>query len=333
MNMKKFTIYILLLAAFGVSCSEDETSNTNIPVSDIQELSGEWVAPNSSNTYYTFIGLQDSHKATYYVVQNALGSQSVTDKDEGTWRLYTDRVELIFNMMWRNLPTQSLIGFKDDCMTLRSNRYNTTDKFYRVVEDLNLEAGQTAPISYLSEAGLSGAELTSTNPEIATVSADGVVRAIQEGTAFISVKQGETLVFVKVEVNGRIGRFAAETHLLITDIVDKYGMPDGVFVIDEEMDGLYYMFPDSDPDMYALQYRYNKYTSQINMVQTVYNAEDAFVADWSYLEEFFYRQYDWSDYSYTQNERIWSNEYIVTVRVQSTEPSNWITYTNLDYDY
>ena len=110
-------------------------------------------------------------------------------------------------------------------------------------------------------------------------------------------------------------------------------MPDGMFVIDEVMDGLYYMYPDSDPDMYALQYRYNKYTLQIEKVQTVYNAEDAFVADWSYLDEYFYRQYDWSDYSYTQNERVWSNEYMATVRVQSTEPSYWITYTNLDYDY
>ena len=160
-----------------------------------------------------------------------------------------------------------------------------------------------------------------------------MVRAIQEGTAFISIKLGDELVFVKVEVNGRIKRFAAETHHPITDILEKYGTPDGVFVIDEEKDGLYYMFPESDPDMYALQYRYNKYTLQIEKVQTVYNAEDAFVADWSYLDEYFYRQYDWSDYSYTQNERVWSNEYMATVRVQSTEPSYWITYTNLDYDY
>lgn len=333
MNMKKLTLYILLLAAFLVSCSEDESGNGKMPVSDPHELSGEWVAPNASNTYYTFIGLQENYKVTYYVVQNIVGSQSVSDKDEGSWRLYDDRVELIFDMMRRYLPTQSLIGFEENCMTLRSNEFNTTDKFYRVVEDLNLEAGQTAPISYLSEAGLSGAELTSTNPEVVTVSADGVVRAIQDGTAFISIKLGDDLVFVKVEVNGRIKRFAAETHLSITDIVEKYGTPDGMFVIDEEKDGLYYMFPESDPDMYALQYRYNKYTLQIEQVQTVYNAEDAFVADWSYLDEYFYRQYDWSDYSYTQNERVWSNEYMATVRVQSTEPSYWITYTNLDYDY
>lgn len=331
--MRKLTIYILLLAAFLVSCSEDESGNGNMPVSDPRELSGEWVAPNASNTYYTFIELQENYKATYYVVQNLVGSQSVSDKDEGSWKLYTDRVELIFDMLRRYLPTQSLIGFEENCMTLRSNKYNTTDKFYRVVEDINLNAGQTAPISYLSEAGLSGAELASTNPEVATVSADGVVRAIQEGTAFISVKLGDILVFVKVEVKGRIGRFAAETHLPITDILEKYGEPDGMFVIDEELDGLYYMYPESDPDMYALQYRYNKYTYQIERVQTVYNDAEAFTADWSYLEEFFYRQYNWADYTYTQSERFWDNEYCTTVRVQSTEPSLWITYTNLDYEF
>jgi hypothetical protein len=159
-----------------------------------------------------------------------------------------------------------------------------------------------------------------------------VVRAIQEGTAFISVKQGDTLVFVKVEVKGRIGRFAAETHLPITDILEKYGMPDGTFVIDEEKDGLYYMHPESDPDMYAMQYRYNKFTSQIYMVETVYNEEDAFVTDWSYLEKCFYRQYDWSGNVYTQKERFWDNEYMTTVRVQDTEPSYWVIYTNLDYE-
>ncbi len=333
--MRRLKFYLLLIAVVFTACSEEKIEkDTQKMISDIQEIAGEWVSPNSSNTYYTYFELQKNFKATYMVVQNEKGSQSVSFKDEGSWRLYSDRLELVLALMKQIVPSQELMEFEGDQMSLRNTKYNTVDKYYRVVESLTLDAGQKVSISYLqTNSGFAGAECVSMNPDVATVSDDGVVRGIQEGTTFISIKSGDALVYAKVKVNGRIERFAEETHLLITDILEKYGMPSGVFNVDDTKDGLYYLNPSSDPDMYALQYQYNKDTYEIRMVQTVYNDPTSFLTDWQYFEDLYYRQSDMSGYFYTQNELYWDNEFTATVRIQNSDPKYWIVYYNLDYAY
>lgn len=330
--MKKYIYYVIILAAFLTSCSEDETtSKSQLLVSEAAEICGEWLAPSSSGSYYTYLELQKNYKVRYFVAQNVVGAKSVTDEDAGSWSLYPDRQEILISVLRHQIPVQALVAFDNNSMSLRNTEYNTIDKFYRIVESIELEAGQTAEISYLKNAV--GAECSSLNPDVATVSSDGMVNGIQEGVTFISIKIGEVIAFVKASVNGRVDRFAEETHLMKDDIMAKYGNPSGIFRVDNTFADMYYLNPSSDSCLLEHRYRFNLITGQIKYIFTFYADFPTFLADWDYLENSYFCQDDMSDPVYTLKEKYFDNEYSVRVIIQNTAPNYQIIYTNFDYDF
>ena len=329
--MKKFIYYVIILAAVFASCSEDETNNSSLLVSEAEEICGEWLAPSVSNTYYTYLELKKNYKVTYFVVQNVVGPNSVSDEDAGSWRLYPDRQEILISVLRHQIPVQALVAFENNCMTLRNTTYNTTDKFYRIVESIELEAGETAEISYLKNAA--GAECSSLNPDVATILSGGLVRGIQEGVTFISLQLGDVLSFVKVSVNGRVDRFSEETHLIIDDIMAKYGNPSGIFRVDNTLADMYYLNPSSDSCLLEHRYRYNLITGQIKYIFTFYADLPTFLADWDYLEKIYFCQDGMSDPVYTLKEKYFDNEYSARIIKQDIAPYYQIIYTNFDYDF
>ena len=330
--MKKLIYCVTILAVFFTSCSEDETtSKSPLLVSEAAEICGEWLAPSASNTYYTYLGFQNNYKVKYYVAQNVVGANSVTDEDDGSWSLYPDRQEILISVLRHQIPVQALVAFDNNSMSLRNTQYNTIDTFYRIVESIELEAGQTAEINYLKNAA--GAECSSLNPDVATVSSGGLVNGIQEGVTFISLRLGEVLAFVKVSVNGRVDRFAEETHLMIDDIFAKYGNPSGYFFVDNTLCDIYYLKPSSDGSLSEHRYRFNWDTGQIKYVITMYSDVVAFVADCKYLDQYYYLQSDKSDPIYTLKEKYFDNEYSARVIIKDTAPNYQIIYTNFDYDF
>lgn len=329
--MKKFIYYVIILAAVFASCSEDETNNSSLLVSEAEEICGEWLAPSVSNTYYTYLELKKNYKVTYFVAQNVVGPNSVSDEDAGSWRLYPDRQEILISVLRHQIPVQALVAFENNCMTLRNTTYNTTDKFYRIVESIELEAGQTAEISYLKN--ISVAECNSLNADVATVSSSGLVNGIQEGVTFISIHVADELVYVKVSVNGRIDRYAEETHLMYEDILAKYGNPSGIFLVDNTFADMYYLNPSSDSCLSEHRYRFNLMTGQIKYIFTFYADLPTFLGDLDYLEKFYFCQDGMSDLVYTLKEKYFDNEYSARVIIQDVAPYYQIIYTNFDYDF
>lgn len=330
--MKKYIYCIIIFAAFLASCSEDETTSKSSPlVSEAGEICGEWLAPSGSGSYYTYLDLQKNYKVRYFVAQNVVGANSVTDEDAGSWSLYPDRQEIIISVLRHQIPVQALVAFDNNSMSLRNIKYNTIDKFYRIVESIELEAGQTAEISYLKNAA--GAECSSLNPDVATILSGGLVRGIQEGVTFISLQLGDVLSFVKVSVNGRVDRFSEETHLIIDDIMAKYGNPSGIFRVDNTLADMYYLNPSSDSCLLEHRYRYNLITGQIKYIFTFYADLPTFLADWDYLEKIYFCQDGMSDPVYTLKEKYFDNEYSARIIIQDIAPYYQIIYTNFDYDF
>ena len=330
--MKKLIYCVTILAVFFTSCSEDETTSKSLLlVSEAAEICGEWLAPSASNTYYTYLGFQNNYKVKYYVAQNVVGANSVTDEDAGSWSLYPDRQEILISVFRHQIPVQALVAFDNNSMSLRNTQYNTIDTFYRIVESIELEAGQTAEINYLKNAA--GAECSSLNPDVATVSSGGLVKGIQEGVTFISLRLGEVLAFVKVSVNGRVDRFAEETHLMKDDIMAKYGNPSGIFRVDNTFADMYYLNPSSDSCLLEHRYRFNLITGQIKYIFTFYADLPTFLADWDYLEKIYFCQDGMSAPVYTLKEKYFDNEYSARVIIQDTAPNYQIIYTNFDYDF
>jgi hypothetical protein len=327
--MRKITFYILTLLAF-VACNKDADSSDkpSEQVFDNIQFVGEWVSVNGSKTLYTNILLHNSLKLDYFLYKNETGEKSIYQEDHGSWSWYQNRQIMGFSLMNNTVPFHQILELTTGKMLLRNTATNAKDAYYRVVETINLEAGQTAAIQYLqSHSGLS---LSSSNESVATVSADGTINGLQGGTAFISLEGGEELCFVKVNVNSRVDRYAAETHLTIDEIVDKYGEPDLTGSLGGIKYGYLYNVSNPDSELTLVQYDFDLLTNEIILIHTAYKSEDIFYADIEYMEEHLFLQESSSGLYFGKKEKLWDNEFIITPFI--SKGTMYVNYQNRDYN-
>ena len=165
---------------------------------------------------------------------------------------------------------------------------------------------------------------------MASVSADGVVSGLQGGTAFISVEGNQTTCYVKVRVNSRVDRFAAETHLSISEVVNKYGDPDVTGSLGGVKAGILYNVSNPDSELTLVQYDYDILTNEVILIHTAYKLEDTFFADIDYMEEHFYLQDSSSMIRFGKKEKLWDNEFIITPFI--SKGIMYVNYQNRDYN-
>lgn len=327
--MRKITFYILTLLAF-VACNKDADSSDkpSEQVFDNTQFVGEWLSVNGSKTLYTNILLHNSLKLDYFLYQNETGEKSVFLEDHGSWSWYQNRQTMGFSLIYNKVPYHQILELTTGKMSLRNTKTNAKDTYYRVVETVNIEAGQTAAIQYLqSHSGLS---LSSSNETVATVSADGTINGLQGGTAFISLEGGEELCYVKVNVNSRVDRYAAETHLTIDEIVDKYGEPDLTGSLGGIKYGYLYNVSNPDSELKLVQYDFDLLTNEIILIHTAYKSEDIFYADIEYMEEHLFLQDMYSGLYFGKEEKQWDNSFIVTPFI--SKGTMYVNYQNQDYN-
>lgn len=325
--MKKIFLFLICFAVLS-ACDDDGSSNSNLDVDD-KMFVGEWVWPNSSGTCFTDIEMMNSKQAFYAVYNNKAGNSSGIVKDNGSWRLFANRNVLTFQFLYDTPPFYEIVEYDDTRIVFRNEGYNTIDTYYRVVEALNINAGQTVAISYLQD---HPGSVRSCTPEIADVDADGNIYGILDGVAFIEINADGKIAYAKVIVQGRTERFKAETHMLSDDIKARYGEPSYEGLQSNGMMAMQYKYPQTaDPAIAILQYWFHPTTHQMYRVQTVYFSEEDFQRDGQYISNNFILQ-DMEPYNiYGENERYWENEYIMSV-VGKSGDYYWINYLNLDYN-
>ena len=326
--MKRISFYILFIILTFVACDNDDSSQPDVPVYDNTMFVGEWVFVNNSKTIYSDLILQNSTRCDFILYQNQTGEKSVFKSDFGSWSWYQNRQLLGFSLSATHVPYHQIVELSEDKMSLRNIENNTTDDYYRVVEVVDVEAGQSADIQYLQ--GKSGLSLSSSNEVVATVSEDGKVIGQQGGTAFIAVEGGETTVYVRVRVNSRIDRFAAETHLSIDEVMEKYGDPDITGSLGGVKYGILYNVSNPDSELTLVQYDFDILTNEVILIHTAYKSEETFFADIEYMEEHFILQDSSSGYLFGKKELYWDNEFIVTPFI--SKGIMYVNYQNRDYN-
>lgn len=325
--MRKISFYILFILAFVACSNDDSDSKWDVPVYDNTMFVGEWVSVNQSKTLYSNLILLNSTRCDFILYQNQTGEKSVFKEDHGSWSWYQNRQLLGFSLGSNHAPYHQIVELSSGKMLLRNIENNTTDEYYRVVEVVDVEAGQSSAIQSLKN--LSGLSLSSSNEVVATVSEDGVVSGLQGGTAFISVEGGETTCYVKVRVNSRVDRFASETHLSIGEVIEKYGDPDLTGSLGGVKAGILYNVSNPDSELTLVQYDYDILTNEVILIHTAYKSEETFSADIDYMDEHFYLQDSSTGFLFGKKEIYWDNEFIVTPFVSNG--IMYVNYQNQDY--
>lgn len=323
--MRKIALYIFGIVAF-MSCSDDNDSQGNAAMVDISLIYGEWVAPDASKDYYSFLSLSDSRAAEFSIIQKQLSNGSIYAEDKGSWNIYDVRSLSILMRNYLHLNFD-IIEVNNDMMQLRNVKYNTIDTFYHIVETIEISAGQDAEIQFLKNGNASFTEISSSNEKVVTVSDNGILKGHQGGIAFVSMVSGNRILFVKVIVKSRVDRFAEETHNTIDEIWEKYGDPDLSGQLSEKVFAYAYNSSLKDSELQTVQYNFDLETSDIIRIITVYKSTDTHSADREYLDDNFYMIE--TDF-YGKQERFWDNSFLITPFYSDETP--YINYVNLDYN-
>lgn len=325
-------LYIFIIAAIAVlACSEDnEIANKPQERIDFNMLVGEWVSADSEKNYYTELILSNNFWAQYTIVQNEVGSNSIYDTDKGVWNWYDDNQMISIITGMHKIPYQKVVEITNTRMQLRHTSYNTVETYYQLVETLEIDAGNSTSIKYLQEHGdFALKQATSSNEEVATVSADGIVEAHQGGIAYISLESEQEIVYIKVVVKGRVNRFIDETHLTIDEIEKIHGKPDVAATRIDSINGfeggyVYYQF-DNDKHLNAIQYTYDVYSREIKNILTRYSSESPLNQDVAYTYKYYVQTGD-DNNNFGLSSTFLDNSYIITI----FEKDAMIKYTNLD---
>ena len=345
-------LFFISLILF-VACSSDDQENSSSSKIDNKKLEGEWVSVNSSGTYYTDIVLSASSWAKVSVIREDVGANSVVASDEGVWSWYDDNNSLAISTTKLSIPVYQVLEVTSDSLLMHNRSYNTKEAYQRVVESVEVNAGDTISIKYISgHSDLTVDDITIINKDIADVYKNGVVYGKQGGVTFVLIRSGQKTYYVKITVISRLDRYAEQTKLKINDIVMLYGAPDEIYETDvraftnvTQMGGvLVYKRPKTDMELAELAYTYDYENGVIYQIGVLYGRELTFNPDFSYLEKYYnyisepevdpYEGYTYYTYYFGKNKNKYDNSHFVFVNyyeIMGAKNGMYIAFMNIDF--
>ena len=329
--MKKIALFLVMAFVFE-ACNDKEENKTHAPV-DSKMIIGEWVTTNLSQDKFTDINFLSNQRVKILLAGNDIGKDAVYKEDTGFWTT-EDESFLSFTMYGITIPQHKIIEINDNYIQLRNLKYNTLDTYYHVVETVDLNVGTYSSINYLERySDLSAVKIVSYNTDVATVSSDGIIRAIQGGIAFISVDTGETIVYIKVIVKSRLDIYSEEVKLDIDDVSKKYGDPDKKFKVKNTDLYMYeYLKSLTDGDILSTQYFYNQQTREIAKIVTKYSSSSILQSDFDYLNRYYYSFQVNANYTfYGKNQYRYENSVLIYYDNGETGQSEGMHYNNNEY--
>lgn len=335
--MRKLLLYLLAIFVF-YACSKDK-DNYISNIADNSLIVGEWVTENHSSNGFTDITLFENLRVEMALVQDSVGRKAILQEDIGSWVNSND--VLSFTMLNNNISRHKIIELNNDLMKLRNLRYNTIDTYYHVVETIEMDAGHKSQIKYLqNHSDFTATELISGNPDIATISKEGIVRAHQGGITFIRMSSYKKTIFVKVKVRSRIEVYSNETQLKFSDINMKLGEPDqktesndkefDVFMyygeINETLKGKL-----SDNGITIVQYFVDKETDEVVKINTLYTDIIPLKSDWAYIQEYYYPIKNTIGNRFFGKYEYRSENSVLLYPYNDDDGDPWISYNNNSY--
>lgn len=349
--MKNVLFYMSFILI--VACNNEDQENSSISKIDNKMLEGEWVSVNTSGTYYTDIILSGSSWTKVSVIRKDIGENSVVDSDEGVWSWYDDNNSLAINTTKLSIPIYQVLEVTIDSLLMHNRSYNTTEAYQRVVESVEVNAGDTTSIKYISgHSDLAVDDITIVNKDIADVYKNGVVYGKQGGVTFVLIRSGQKTYYVKISVVSRLDRYAEQTKLKINDIVKLYGVPDEIsetnvraYTYVTQMGGVYvYKRPKTDMELSELAYTFDYNNGVIYQVGIKYGRDQTFSSDLSFIQKYYYTvsepevqqlgDYTIYDFFYGKNKVKSDNSYLVFIDYYESKDVKYgmfIGFMNIDY--
>ena len=312
-----------MLNSCGDNYYDEKVENT-----DSSLLYGEWVTMNSTFNHYSEISLNNRNRAIITVVQNAIGNDGCSVNDEGAWT--QDAMQnLSFSMIKSSIPKQKIIDLSDSTMVLQNLVTHITDTYHRVVETIEIYAGQECFVNYLKEHNdFNPINIFSSNRDVVNVDPDGKIKAHQGGIAYIIIQSSLKTVYVKIKVCSRIDRYAEETHMTIDEIYMIHGRPDMDVYKTDTINSIMYYNPTTDSEIEYLGYDYDIFTHEIKQIETIYKSEDTYNSDSLYIKRY-YKENNRLTWMYGESEYMSECNYVIAPHV-GDDP--YVKYYNADYN-
>ena len=324
-------LFCTFTLVFLLACNEDNNDiNQHASISNTSILTGEWVTKNESNNCYTDIIFDSNQRVKITLVQGNTSNKSVYKEDEGAWLLYDEDYVLNFSMMHMSIPNQEILELSKNYMKLRNQVLNSVDVYYQIVETIELDAGYEATINYLQEHSDYIVEEYS-NVEIASISNNGKIKGHQGGVAYLSLRSGQNIVYVKLIVRNRIDKLSEELKMSIEDIKERYGEPEVSvpnLTGNYDTNSIIYHETIVDSDIDFIRFLYDPWSSQITSIQTIYKSSDSYNSDVSYIRQYLYKFNSTIGDVYGKSEFKYENSCLIIPRISNNDL--YVDYINQD---
>ena len=311
--------------SFGlVSCSSDSNSETdNTGTYTKEKFEGNWCALEGAVAMLLTL---ESSSLNGEVYLNLPTTPTKYETLSGSWVYYPTNDMLRMQILHsQTLQSQTedykVLQLNDKVLKLREQSTGAEDVFYRMVDTKTVKQGTTFNINFVSSVGYN-----SSNPSIASVDNNGMVKANSQGVAFISIfTQDDQMVVVKVQVKGTVEFFVDEVMSNIDDVLSRYGTPDDKGKIGENQ-AIVYRNPTSYPAISALQYQYDETTREVTRILTMYNTQNLYQIDANFIVANYISH---GNNLYGIHTEYLSNDYFISPFV--SDGRYYISYNNQKY--
>lgn len=265
------------------ACSKDSDSAPKGKFTT-EQFYGQWCAMEGSVALVLDMGNMSFTGEVYMDLEK---TPILFDKLSGTWVYYpaNDMIQMDIlhsSSLQQNTSSYKVMQVNSRILQLREQSTGAEDVYYRLVEKKTVKQGTSYTIDYSSAGNFSPTNYVSSNPNIATVNAQGLVTAQGQGVAFIILTSGDEMVVAMVKVTGIVEQYSSEVMSNIDDIIKQHGTPDLTGQSGQNQ-AILYKQPSFHPAVSAVQYQYDEKTREVTRILTVYNNQNGYSNDASFV--------------------------------------------------
>ena len=322
-----FLFFVSLSLVMGMTaCSKDSDSESKGKYT-ADQFRGQWCAMGGSVALLLDMGNSSFTGEVYMDLEN---TPVLFDQLSGTWVYYPANDMIQMDILHSSSLQQESSSYKvmkvnSRILQLREQSTGAEDVYYRLVEKKTIQQGTSYTIDYSSVGNFSPTVCVSSNPNIATVNAQGHVTAKSQGVAFISLNAGDETVVAMVKVTGIVEQYSTEVMSNIDYIIKQHGTPD-VTGQSGRNQAILYKQPSFHPAVSAVQYQYDERTREVSRILTVYNNQSGYSNDASFVIA---NYLDLGTNQYGLKSDYMDNDFFISPF--TSDGSYYISYNNLKY--
>ena len=223
-----------MLALIGLaSCHEEECDHSQGGTPPTSKFTYDYVSAGTGSWFEEAVAEEFRATASGKFYDRYCNAQR-SGETEGTYEISENgtRMTEYYKYMGQSQENSLKVGSVTDYSFVLSDDKIGTHKYEKIIDEYTLSEGQQ--VSVKSSANLPGGTVTSVsslNPNIATVSTDGIVTATGEkGTAYIKIATAEANVWAKVTVGSNVVPLWMDYSLMLganySELRQQLGEPD-----------------------------------------------------------------------------------------------------------